>query len=217
MAFLFRIKAMLLLVAIISATARAQDTPRSVGYESIENLFAAYRTARNKGDWRTLFALGTDANRNEIITAIALSPRVASDPQLKAILKKHGLDWNEFNRQLGGVLSADKLDKLNDAEIGNVTKKASNIVRSADFDKTGLYAAAQEHFSKSGDFWDFTVHELRKVKHNGSVATGRAVTTHFTKVRTTGPGVAPHERTTKISGSEALHFRRIEGRWYLGD
>ena len=202
------------------ATARAQEIPKAVGYESIEELFATYKTARNDGDWETLFALGSEANQNFEIVAIALSPVVATDPQLKTILKKHGLDWIEFNRQLGGVLSADnedKLDELDEIEFEKLLKKATSIVGAGDFDKTGLYAAAQEYLSKSADFWGFTVHELRNVERNGDIASGWAVTTHFTKMRIAAQGVAPYERTIEISGSEKLHFRRIEGQWYLGD
>ncbi len=181
-----------------------EELPNQNGFESPRAVFAAYKKATSEQDWKALFALGTPARQSDELLDLVVSAALTEDSAFKALVAKHGGNWNGIVAQVTDADDAVKRIRL-------AVRIAKDIK-----DKAGLYAAAQDLISRDSLFAPTTVNEMRNFVQNDSAASAQfsetrvaveTQTDNLTKLARKIP------RTVNVTGE--LYFRRIAGRWYL--
>lgn len=214
-----RIVAVLLLLVVSGSAAAEQNQPKSTGYASPKELFAAYKKAANAEDWRAIFSLSTSACINVELAESVFYLDFAEDNEskrMKSILKKYGLDWDRLNAKLNGSLSSEKLNSLTEKKGIAVAEKTIEFIASSVKDKAGLYEALHVYVSKLSPVIRSEVHELRRLTQVGSSASGLSISTdRITETVSVNGGPPSKPVDSTVQGAEQLFFHRVDGKWYL--
>jgi len=202
-----RLTVALALSVALTAVACAENAPSNAGYDSPEEVFAAYKKATNDRAWRNLFSIFTAERQNVEILHIAIQAAVSNDETLRTIVKRNGVNWEEFDREW----TEDENKRL----MEDMVAVAARIGKSAT-NRADLYAATRDHIAKVSDPSSLTVHELRKLVRDGATASGEAEgTARFSGTQTDNVTNASRQVVSEGSFTETLRFRRVAGKWYL--
>lgn len=88
-----------MLVANVSYGGRPEATP-PLGYKSPVAVYSAYRNAREKGDWRTVFFCMTPRSRDgEVFPAYDGCLFRQHDPKVRAVMKKYGVEVDKVMKR----------------------------------------------------------------------------------------------------------------------
>jgi hypothetical protein len=196
------------LIAAVASPAIADRPADALGHKTIEELYAAYKEATEKRDWKALFLLSTPERQNADILMLAVSAATSNDATLRRLVEEHGVDW----RQLDHAWTTEDNQRLM-REAPALAASIGKKVR----DKVGLFVVAQSHLlAKRSDLLSTEVQELKNLVRRGAMAVGESNERNTCIERTfDARGNQTGQVRRALSVKSRLWFRQINGHWYL--
>lgn len=185
----------------------ADSPPDGPHYNTIDELFTAYKKATEDRDWKTLFLLGTPEQQNVRILDIAVNAATSSDGTLRSLVEKHGGNWKQFDHAW--------TEEDNQRFMREYPAVAASLGKQVT-QKLELFVAAQSHIYRNGDPWSTRVHELINVVHRGATAVGESMECRTSIERHYDVQGNPTRQIPRtVSVRSRLWFRQIDGHWFL--
>jgi len=210
---------MLIVALCLTESVLAEEPTAKLKYETPQEVFFAYKTAKNNQDWATVFSLhtfsGQDALISEQLERISCWDRTLVDDKLRAIYKAHGVDLSQFQSRLTQLLSQEPSNEEEENEIiVQFNQLSSSTVESIE-SKSKLYDGVQAQISKILDRKKESVVELREMEINQNSAKGTCVGKFQILETIYDPAGGSYTRYREVTEYYPLHFRQIEGHWFL--
>ena len=196
-----------LLCVTMGVAAGADRSPASTGYDTIDGMFAAYRTATQDRDWKALFLLGTPARQDGELLMLAVNAVTSKDTTLRRLFEKYGANLKQFDHEW--------TDADNQRFVREFPARAASFGTTIT-NKAELYVEARRHLDKNSELLSTQVVELTNVARDGATAVGESRETNTCIERHFDAG---GNQTRQVSRTVAVRsrlcFRQIDGRWYL--
>jgi hypothetical protein len=192
---------------LIASIGFAADQPTSTGYDTPQEVFAAYQRATPARDWKTLFWLGTASRQDAELLGIAVAAATSQDDELRKLVESRGLNWRQFDRPW---TPAENERFIRDAQV-----IAAEVAKPVG-DKAELFVAARQYLEKKQDNSATQVHELKNLRQNEAAASGDSIESRVaTMQQSDAQGRVTRQTTQPVKLTSHLWFRRINGKWYL--
>jgi len=207
--------AVLILLAFATTISADQPVLKSVGFNSIEELFAAHVAAMEKQDHEAILRLGTaNYQRTEVLELVyAALPSAAQTEDARAIFVRHGLDWNKLNAILNEWLKAVQAGQgVAELETQHLRKLDGMISANVD-NPARLYA----DIVTFGEGYQLSDLKLENLELKGDIATARRSYRQIIKITHTSGSNAGTTFANEVSGSDGpVIFRRVDDKWFYG-
>lgn len=180
-----------------------------IAYALPEEVYKVYREACLKRDWRTVWNCFTmERQKYELFECYFASETKPDTPQLRATLKKHGLELEQVNAEAVRVYeNAHRVKYTPNTKIE--TELLYEVIFNLVADKPGFYEEMCNHIIELGPM---KIAELKNVTLQANTATGQSTTT-LTGLATR-PG-QPERKFKQIVPTE-IRFAKINGGWLIG-
>ena len=195
----------------VAGSAETADTQRG-GYSSPQEVFAAYRTALSREDWRTAFHCLTRPCQDFFIFEIAFAAGMHEDRNeegkaLNAALQRYGYDPGELEAAFEAAFG-DK--KPIDIDVTAMHKLMGDLVK----DRETLFVEAHRILAKYLKGKPSVLHSLMQIEVHGKEAVGRSRKTSYVHSVYTNGGEM-REFVHKVTGPAIVHFRKCDGKWFF--
>ncbi len=195
-------------VAAIAVSALlAAEPANSNGYRTIEELYAAYKSATEARDWKALFVLGTPERQDAEVLMLTVTAATSNDAILRSLVEKHGANWKQFDHAWTGD---DNQRFMQEAPTlaAALGKQVSG--------KTELFVAATSYLHRKREPGSTKPRELTRLIRRGTTAEGESIeSVTFLERISDAQGNQTGQFMRTHSVVSHMWFRQIDGRWYL--